>query len=38
MRTRHLALDSPPRPAASSQPGRISGTDLAEFPEPTAIT
>jgi DNA replication protein DnaC len=36
IRARHLALDSPGAPAASSQPRRISGTDLAEFPEPTA--
>jgi DNA replication protein DnaC len=38
IRARHLALDPPGSLAASFQPRRISGTDLAEFPEPTTPT
>jgi DNA replication protein DnaC len=36
LRTRHLGLDDPTAEAVSTQPVRISGTDLPEFPEPTA--
>jgi DNA replication protein DnaC len=35
IRTRHLGLDDPLAPEASSPPARISGTPPAEFPEPT---
>lgn len=35
MRTRHLGLDDPTSPGASTQAARISGIDRPEFPEPT---
>jgi DNA replication protein DnaC len=35
MRTRHLGLDDPMTHALSTQMGRISGIERAEFPEPT---
>lgn len=38
MRTRHLGLEDPTAPEASTdQPARISGTRPAEFPEPTDL-
>jgi DNA replication protein DnaC len=38
MRTRHLGLDDPTAPVASTQPARISGIKRQEFPEPTAMS
>jgi DNA replication protein DnaC len=35
LRTRHLGLDDPGLPEASTQPAIISGIDRQEFPEPT---
>ena len=35
LRTRHLGLDEPTPPGASTQAARISGIDRPEFPEPT---
>jgi len=36
LRTRHLGLDDPTAPEASTKPAIISGIETPEFPEPTA--
>ena len=37
MRTRHLPLDVDAAPAPQDHPAKVSGTDRAEFPEPTCV-
>jgi DNA replication protein DnaC len=38
LRTRHLGLDDPTAPEASTQPARISGIDRQKFSEPTSTS